>query len=125
MVVQSDAKLYDDPPRRLAARAAGGSVLRPPLIAVAALMTSRSSTTVPATGTYRILVNGAAGSTLGAWLGARVQGDFLLTEGTVLKILVGHLWRTYVWGEPYDLALATEEADEGAEPGLVRDVADD
>jgi hypothetical protein len=40
----------------------------------------------------------------------------------VVKILAGHLWRTYVLGEPFDEALPDAEADEGAAPGLVRDV---
>jgi hypothetical protein len=47
--------------------------------------------TVPADGTYRITASGASGGTIGGWLGARMQGDFVLTEGTVLKILVGQL----------------------------------
>lgn len=47
--------------------------------------------TVPATGAYRIVVSGAAGSSIGGWLGARMQGDFALTQGAELKILVGQL----------------------------------
>lgn len=55
--------------------------------------------TVPATGTYRITANGASGGTH-VWAkrrgdgnydsyGAKVQGDFSLTEGTVVKLVVG------------------------------------
>ena len=48
--------------------------------------------TVPATATYRITVQGAQGGdgsgTTGG-LGARIRGDFNLTEGTTLRILVG------------------------------------
>lgn len=47
---------------------------------------------VPATGTYRILAKGAkGGSGLGGLggSGASMQGDFVLTEGSVIKILVG------------------------------------
>lgn len=51
--------------------------------------------TVPATGTYRIEAFGArsgydnAGGASDVGLGARMRGDFALTAGTVLKILVG------------------------------------
>lgn len=49
--------------------------------------------TVPQTGTFRIEAWGASGgggngSSIGG-LGARVRGDFLLIEGTVIRILVG------------------------------------
>lgn len=47
--------------------------------------------TVPATGTYRIVVAGAAGSSSGGFGGARMEGDFALTQGSTLKILVGQL----------------------------------
>jgi hypothetical protein len=41
----------------------------------------------------------------------------------VLKILIGHAWRTYVLGEPIEqLALEVELADAGA--GVVTDVVD-
>ncbi len=48
--------------------------------------------TVPATGTYRITVNGAQGGNGGGrtgGLGASMRGDFTLTAGSVIKILVG------------------------------------
>ena len=44
--------------------------------------------TVPKTGTYRIEVAGARGGGNGG-LGARLRGDFALTSGEVIKILVG------------------------------------
>ena len=49
--------------------------------------------TVPATGTYTIEAWGAMGGVginSAAGLGARMRSDFTLTQGTVLKILVGH-----------------------------------
>lgn len=48
--------------------------------------------TVPASGTYRIKAVGAAGGGYGAGfygMGASIQGDFSLTQGEILKILVG------------------------------------
>ncbi|MFP4459520.1 MAG: hypothetical protein ACLFSQ_08035 [Candidatus Zixiibacteriota bacterium] len=45
--------------------------------------------TVPRTGTYRIEAWGAEGGGTRGGLGARMRGDFDLTEGDVLKILVG------------------------------------
>jgi hypothetical protein len=47
--------------------------------------------TVPKTGTYRIVAAGAAGGTLNynGGSGAVMAGDFSLTQGTVLQILVG------------------------------------
>jgi predicted PurR-regulated permease PerM len=59
-----------------------------------------------------------AGGTLGGFFGLLLA----VPTAAVVKILAGHLWRTYVLGEPYDQALAEEEWDEGPEPGLVRDV---
>ena len=50
--------------------------------------------TVPANGTYTIEVWGAAGTNDGdnaAGYGARMKGDFTLTQGTVLQILVGQM----------------------------------
>ena len=61
-----------------------------------------------------------AGGTLGGFFGLLVA----VPVAAVLKILVGHLWRTYVLGEPFEEAAEAEEADEGAEPGLVRDVVE-
>lgn len=51
---------------------------------------------VPATGTYRIEVwgarggNGASNNYLGGY-GARMRGDFSLTSGNILKILIGQM----------------------------------
>ncbi|MFP4458289.1 MAG: hypothetical protein ACLFSQ_01735 [Candidatus Zixiibacteriota bacterium] len=45
--------------------------------------------TVPADGTYRITVLGAQGGGSSSGLGAEIIGDFSLTEGEILKILVG------------------------------------
>ncbi|MGE5456090.1 MAG: DUF5011 domain-containing protein [Ignavibacteriales bacterium] len=68
---------------------------------LAGLVTSTSGIqtwTVPYTGTYRILAKGAkggngdnAGVTTPAGNGASMQGDFSLTAGQVLKILVGQM----------------------------------
>jgi len=47
---------------------------------------------VPTTGTYRIDALGAQGGSIGAYsggLGARIRGDFSLTAGDVLQIIVG------------------------------------
>jgi predicted PurR-regulated permease PerM len=59
-----------------------------------------------------------AGGTLGGFFGLLVA----VPAAAVLKILVGHLWRTYVLGEDFGEAAAAEEADEASEAGLVRDV---
>jgi Secretion system C-terminal sorting domain/Glycine rich protein/Ig-like domain CHU_C associated len=45
--------------------------------------------TVPQTGVYTIDVSGAQGGGDNGGLGANMQGDFMLTAGDVLKILVG------------------------------------
>ena len=45
--------------------------------------------TVPITGTYTIDAYGATGGCSNAGDGARIKGDFSLTEGDVLRILVG------------------------------------
>ena len=50
--------------------------------------------TVPATGIYTIEAWGAAGTNSSdqpAGYGARMKGDFSLTQGTVLKIIVGQM----------------------------------
>jgi hypothetical protein len=50
--------------------------------------------TVPATGTYRIEAAGAQGSTatgITGGLGARMRGDFTLTQGEIIRILVGQI----------------------------------
>lgn len=49
--------------------------------------------TVPATGTYTITAVGAGGASPGG-KPASMTGDFLLTEGTIIKILVGQLGTT-------------------------------
>lgn len=59
-----------------------------------------------------------AGGTLGGFFGLLLA----VPTAAVLKIIAGHLWRTYVLGEPYAEAIAAEEADEGVEPGLVREI---
>jgi predicted PurR-regulated permease PerM len=59
-----------------------------------------------------------AGGTLGGFFGLLLA----VPTAAVLKILAGHAWRTYVLGEPFVQAAVAEEADEGPEPGLVRDV---
>lgn len=48
--------------------------------------------TVPATGTYRVDALGAQGGSIGGYIGgygARIRGDFSLTAGDVLHIIVG------------------------------------
>jgi len=62
-----------------------------------------------------------AGGTLGGFFGLLVA----VPTAAVLKILVGHLWRTYVLGEAFDDALRHEEADEAPAAGMVRDVLDE
>jgi len=59
-----------------------------------------------------------AGGTLGGFFGLLLA----VPTAAVLKIVGGHLWRTYVLGEPFEEAAAAEVADEAPEPGLVRDV---
>jgi predicted PurR-regulated permease PerM len=59
-----------------------------------------------------------AGGTLGGFFGLLLA----VPTAATLKILLGHLWRTYVLGEPFLEAAAEELADEGPEPGLVRDL---
>ena len=62
------------------------------------------SWTVPATGTYRIEAWGAEGGTQQNYgpggKGAHVRGDIMLTQGDVLKILVGQMGKT---GTFYDV----------------------
>ena len=43
----------------------------------------------------------------------------------VLKILVGHLWRTYVLEEPLELVAAHASASDAQGGGVVEDVGDD
>jgi hypothetical protein len=51
--------------------------------------------TAPATGTYSISLAGAKGGGSNAGKGARLSGDFELTQGQVLKILVGQMGISY------------------------------
>ena len=61
-----------------------------------------------------------AGGTLAGFLGLLLA----VPTAAVLKIIVGHLWHTYVLGRPFEAVAAAEEAAD-AEPGtgFVRDVA--
>jgi predicted PurR-regulated permease PerM len=60
-----------------------------------------------------------AGGTLGGFFGLLMA----VPTAAVLKILVGHLWRTYVLGEPLE-EVALEGAVDDARPavGMVEDV---
>ncbi len=57
--------------------------------------------TVPTTGTWRVIANGAAGHTSYQGWGARVEGDFDLVEGDTLFILVGQNSQKAVQGTLY------------------------
>ena len=59
-----------------------------------------------------------------AWL-ARSWANLrrLVPAAAVLKIVLGHLWRTYVLGEPVEQVLR-EESDQDTGPGFLEDVAD-
>ncbi len=57
------------------------------------------SWTVPSDGTYKITAYGAQGGGDDGGLGAKMSGDFNLTDGTVIKILVGQRGVVY---EDYD-----------------------
>ncbi len=59
-----------------------------------------------------------AGGSLGGFFGLLLA----VPTAAVLKIIGGHLWRTYVLGEPFEETVAAAEADEGVLPGMVRDV---
>jgi len=61
-----------------------------------------------------------AGGSLGGFFGLLMA----VPVAAVLKILAGHLWRTYVLGEPWEAAIAEAEAHEERAPGLVEDVVD-
>jgi len=67
-----------------------------------------------------VLLALVAGGSLGGFFGLLLA----VPTAATLKILAGHLWRTHVLGEPFAQAAAEEEADEGSEPGMVRDVLD-
>jgi Secretion system C-terminal sorting domain/Ig-like domain CHU_C associated len=62
--------------------------------------------TVPQTGVYKIDVSGAQGGGDNGGLGANMQGEFMLTTGDILKILVGQE------GAPVD-AISTSSASGG------------
>jgi predicted PurR-regulated permease PerM len=60
-----------------------------------------------------------AGGTLGGFFGLLLA----VPTAAVLKIVVGHLWRTYVLGEPFEEIVADDTAaDEEPGVGLVEDV---
>ncbi len=62
------------------------------------------------------------GGTLGGFFGLLIA----VPAAAVLKILVSHLWHTYVLGEPLEQVAANAEmADHGSAPGVVRKVADE
>ncbi|MDP9420694.1 MAG: AI-2E family transporter [Actinomycetota bacterium] len=62
------------------------------------------------------------GGTLGGFFGLLIA----VPAAAVLKILVSHLWHTYVLGEPLEQVAANAEmADHGSTPGVVRKVADE
>ena len=62
------------------------------------------------------------GGTLGGFFGLLIA----VPTAAVLKILVSHLWHTYVLGEPIEqLAAHVEAAELGTGPGVVRRVSDD
>ncbi len=69
--------------------------------------------TVPVTGSYRIETWGARGSNSGGWAnaaggyGSRMRGDFTLTSGAVIKILVGQTGGDYYGGGGGMTAVAT------------------
>jgi predicted PurR-regulated permease PerM len=65
-----------------------------------------------------VLLALVAGGSLGGFFGLLLA----VPTAATLKILAGHVWRTHVLGEPFEQAVIEEEADEGPEPGLVRDV---
>lgn len=59
-----------------------------------------------------------AGGTMGGFFGLLLA----VPTAATLKIVVGHLWRTYALGQPWDEAIAAEEAAEGR--GVVEEVVD-
>jgi hypothetical protein len=58
--------------------------------------------TVPYTGTYRIEGYGAQGGGVSGGLGAYMSGDFALTQGEVIDVIVGQQGLTQV-GEPFSV----------------------
>jgi hypothetical protein len=61
-----------------------------------------------------------AGGTLGGFFGLLLA----VPTAAVLKILLGHLWRTYVLGEPLEQVVREVEA-EDAGGGVIEEVGDD
>jgi predicted PurR-regulated permease PerM len=61
-----------------------------------------------------------AGGTLGGFLGLLLAVPVAAT----LKILIGHLWRTYVLEQPLEVEAAVWAADDAAPGGVVEDVLD-
>jgi predicted PurR-regulated permease PerM len=59
-----------------------------------------------------------AGGTLGGFFGLLLA----VPTTAVLKILVSHVWRTYVLGEPIEVAAARWEADDDRPGGVVEPV---
>ena len=62
-----------------------------------------------------------AGGTIAGFMGLLLA----VPATAVLKILVGHLWRTYVLGEPLEVIGAVAAADDADGSGVVEDVGDD
>jgi predicted PurR-regulated permease PerM len=56
-----------------------------------------------------------AGGTIGGFFGLLLA----VPAAAVLKIVLGHLWHTYVLGEPFDVEVA---ADDAPGVGMVEDV---
>lgn len=62
------------------------------------------------------------GGTLGGFFGLLIA----VPTAAVLKILISHLWHTYVLGEPIEVVAAeVEAADDGTGRGVVRKVSDE
>ncbi len=63
-----------------------------------------------------------AGGTLGGFFGLLIA----VPTAAVVKIVVSHLWHTYVLGEPLEAVAEMAEEDETAPgPGIVRRVSDE
>jgi predicted PurR-regulated permease PerM len=60
-----------------------------------------------------------AGGTIGGFFGILLA----VPAAAVLKILVGHVWRTYVLGEPLEV-IGAEQAADDAGGGIVEDVVE-
>ena len=62
-----------------------------------------------------------AGGTIAGFMGLLLA----VPAAAVLKILVGHLWRTYVLEEPLELVVAVAAASDADGTGVVQEVGDD